>query len=670
MYLKKTARDSRRFFVSSFAVYALMLAATSVLCGCGGGGGQPAPPTPDFSLSLSNSSVAVAANGSATVTVSATALNGFDSTVGIAITGLPSGVTITPVNPQVAAGQSVKLTFTAASYLSASTTPLTVTGSNYNLIHTANLSLSVTPYSGNISLPRTRYIRTDSATQLLTWSLIVFNAKTNRYFVTDYNTNQIMVFDAATQTQIGTITVPGAFGIDETPDQTTLYTGTQIGDVYAIDPVGMRVVHRYIASQIGPNGYKAYSVQVLANGSLALLGGQGGRPTIDGYGEFAIWNPADNSIAIYSAGGVYANNCVSENHISELTVTGDRSTVVWTTGDSICTLNPATGKVNSAAVPGLPVVPTPDGKFLLVLQPGDATATSQPAQILVLDTATLSQTAAIQLLNDVPLGSDMLVSPDSSTVFVGTGGLGEPYVFSYDIATGAQNGWVSNVGVGGGGGSDRGSMSGPTFQAMDHTGLLAGVMEEGVGFVDMTALQTGPLPIQTLSSPFLSSYVNPATGPVAGGTPFQIPNVGTEEPAAFYFGKNLATMTSSTETGAVGVLLFDGTTPPGPAGPTDVYGVMTDGELQIIPEGFSYGPTILEAAPNASTAEGGGTGILYGYGFGSTSDLTIPTGLQITVGGKQAPITSYSPAPKGHSPWRRPSTPSLPALPAPHRTSF
>ena len=57
-----------------------------------------------------------------------------------------------------------------------------------------------------------------------------------------------------------------------------------------------------------------------------------------------------------------------------------------------------------------------------------------------------------------------------------------------------------------------------------------------------------------------------------------------------------------------------------------------DRQTVISPEGFSYGPSILEVVPNAATADGGQTGTLISYGFG--------TGTTVTVGGKSAPITA------------------------------
>ena len=66
----------------------------------------------------------------------------------------------------------------------------------------------------------------------------------------------------------------------------------------------------------------------------------------------------------------------------------------------------------------------------------------------------------------------------------------------------------------------------------------------------------------------------------------------------------------------------------------DVAVLMNDGGAWMLPEGFSYGPTIVQVTPNASTAEGGGTGIIYGYGLGPVAGAIIPADLTITVGGQ------------------------------------
>jgi WD40 repeat protein len=61
-----------------------------------------------------------------------------------------------------------------------------------------------------------------------------------------------------------------------------------------------------------------------------------------------------------------------------------------------------------------------------------------------------------------------------------------------------------------------------------------------------------------------------------------------------------------------------------------------------MPEGFSYGPTIVEATPDSSTAEGGGIGIIYGYGLGPAGTSTAPSDLQVSIGGHSATITSFT----------------------------
>ncbi len=267
------------------------------------------------------------------------------------------------------------------------------------------------------------------------------------------------------------------------------------------------------------------------------------------------------------------------------------------------------------------VAPTPDGKSLLV---PDYTS---GGTILVYDAKTLTQTSSFPVAGDTSSAASMIVSADSTTLYMNGGN-----VYAYNIASGKLVGWTPNLTVVPiSGGLAVGSIYGPQMQAMDGTGLIAGPMEEGVGFIDTSALQTGPV-----GTAFLNAYLTPATGPVSGGTQVQWSASSTVLGA--YFGANPASSVSVTSSG-----LVNATTPAGSPGPVDIFTLMSDGGEQIVPEGFSYGPTIIEATPNASTSEGGGTGILYGYGFGSTADnATIPTGLTVTVGGTSATITGYT----------------------------
>ena len=491
----------------------------------------------------------------------------------------------------------------------------------------------VAPVVSNTPPFRMRYVRTDAATPYFGWpnlSWIIYNPPTSRLFVTDPYTNRIYVLDPTTESVVGTIMVPGAYGIDDTADHSTLYVGTQIGDVYAIDPVGMTVTKRYLASQIGPGGFASYSVRVMSDGRLALLGGQGGYASIDGYRQFALWNPADNSISTY-----WPDQCTpSMSSILAFNRTPDRTAVVMGAGGgAFCKLDASTGKTDITYVPGLSFTSdfamSPDGEWVVFAQGYQGSG-----QAIVFNLQTLAQVAQFSVAGDTSSAADLFISPDSKTLYVSSSSI----VYAYDLSTGQQTGWLPNIVVEPyTGGSAVGPSYGPQIQAMDTTGLLVGPMEEGVGFLDTTTLRTGAVGTQ-----FLNGYLNPATGPTSGGTQTNWTDyfAGTatlESLPDVYFGSQTASAVS-VSSGTITV-----TTPFGAPGRADVYALTppSDGGVQLLPEAYSYGPTVLEITPNAATAEGG-LGAIFGYGFGPTSATTFPSNLKMTVGGHAANITTFN----------------------------
>ncbi len=241
----------------------------------------------------------VNAGSQASVSLSADAIGNFSSQINVQVSGVPAGVTVSPTNLSLSPNSPQQVTLTAASGAVSSNATVTFTGTSGALQHTASLALTVNGSPGNGAPVRTRYRRTDATTEysfFLNQHWIVYHAATQRYFVTDPTSNQVHAVDARTEEQIATIPVPGAFGIDDTPDHSALWVGTLIGDVYSVDPVAMTVTHRYIGSEIGPAGYLTQSVQVLADGRLALIGQYNG---IDGTTSVAAWNPVDNSLTVF-----------------------------------------------------------------------------------------------------------------------------------------------------------------------------------------------------------------------------------------------------------------------------------------------------------------------------------------------------------------------------------
>jgi hypothetical protein len=101
--------------------------------------------TADFSLSVMPASVSLTANGTANnISVLATAQNGFSSSVQVAITGLPTGVTAQPSSLTLTPGTASTLTLTAPTGTAAGSSTATLTGTSGTLTHSASLPITVT----------------------------------------------------------------------------------------------------------------------------------------------------------------------------------------------------------------------------------------------------------------------------------------------------------------------------------------------------------------------------------------------------------------------------------------------------------------------------------------------------------------------------------------------
>jgi len=97
--------------------------------------------TPNFTLSANPASVSVARGASATSTITVTR-TAFTAAVGLAASGLPSGVTAT-FNPVSVTGTSSLLTFAASATATTGTSTVTVTGTGGGLTRTTTIALTV-----------------------------------------------------------------------------------------------------------------------------------------------------------------------------------------------------------------------------------------------------------------------------------------------------------------------------------------------------------------------------------------------------------------------------------------------------------------------------------------------------------------------------------------------
>jgi hypothetical protein len=593
--------------------------------GTAGGGGESVNPG-NFALDLDPNTLVVAAGGSASTSISVVPSGGFSAQVSVQVSGLPNGVTISPAKITVSPGTPVFLTISATAGTATSDTTIAFTGASSGISQQTSLGLTVEQINTAPVPSRTKYIRTDAVTEYWQWlntHWIVYHSATSHFFVTDPLSNQIFVIDAATRTRIGSIVVPGAYSVDLTPDQSKIYVGTLIGDVYVVDPVAMQVTNRYEAQAIG---LPAMTALVLSNGQLALLGVAQGIAIVDGSMNMAIFDPTTGTSTVYGTGMNAADTPLCGDtgplHLFAFELTADRTSVVTNAGTaatSLCELNVLTGQ-SITVVPsgsGAPVI-SPDGKYVAI--------PVYPSGIQLLDQKTLNPVTQFNLTAETETLGDATIrfSPDSSILYVGT----SSFVDAYNVAAQQLAGWIPNIVVEpteGGLGSD---VQNPHYGAFDTTGMIVGPLEEGVGFLDTTTLQTGPHGVG-----FLNGYLNPATGPVSGGTETQW---SAPLPSAVYFGQTPAAFVPGNGD------LLNVTAPAGQPGPVDGYLFLTDGEMLLIPEAYSYGPTILEVTPNSSTAEGGGAGVVYGYGFGAVDGSGAHPGLSVSVGGQVATVTGFN----------------------------
>jgi hypothetical protein len=601
----------------------------SALAGCGGGGsptggGGGGGGTFDFAMAVQPAIVALTPGSSGSMTVS---MSGTAASVSVNVSGLPSGVSATPAQFSLAPGGQQAITFTAAAAAPIASANLAVNGSAGTVTHSANASLVVNSAQKLPRSPfRTSYLRTDTQwdVSFLAFApqrLILYHAPTRRFFSSSTFLNRVDVIDASTEQLVGEIPVPGAFTGDETPDHSAIYIATQVGDVYKIDPVAMKVLQRFPAVQIGPTGFAAYQVRVMADGRLALLGGQGGIPAVDGWTKLAIWNPADNSFFIAPRSGNSLGG-------TAFALTADRSKVLLGfngSGGSLLLYDPVTDAQRIVATNFLgdgvhSILTSPDGAEVLVdASPGAIVKIFDANELFLVDQFQIGDGTGFFFLS---------LSLDGNTLYAADRN-GGGNVLAYDWRTHQLKGWMPSM-------EFLDFLSGIYPDAIDETGLIAAESSHGITFLDAGALHAGA-PTSSTSNSLLA----PVVGPVSGGTRVQLgfgAFPATNVSAAF-FGNQLGANVQPQPGGA------SVTSPAGNPGPVDVTGVLADGNLVLAPESFSYGPSIIDVATDSSTAEGGATATIFGYGFGAPhSGGQAAAGLQVQVNRAAASNLQYLPA--------------------------
>jgi IPT/TIG domain len=622
---------------------------TVIGCGSGSspnssvGPGSGTSSSADFSLSAIGSPANLTPGSSGSIVFTLAAISGFNQPVNVSLVGLPSSIAASPSSFSLLPGAQQVVVFTPSAASAIGSISIKAQATAGALSHTITISLMVAtqlPPTATAHAPiRTRYLRTNSfydpnSLEYAPPHFTAYDPAHRQFFVSNPFLNEIDVFDANTEFQTATIPVPFAWGLDVAPTGNVLYVANLLGDIYTINTSTNSISQRYPSASIGAQGYAPTEVFVLADGRLALLGGAGGL-SVDGSSSVAVWDPQTNSLDSGTPNPTNPTSvgtvCPNIQNIGAFAVSGDRTHVLAATIDSgggvlpVCSYDPVAKKAAiSTYVSGVSVrqiIPTPDGsRFFLTTNQGG---------VLVFDAKTVAMIGQIpgpaSDVSDAPdLPSDAggaVMSLDGKTLYLVDQSFGG--VAAFDTSSLTLRNWIPAFLI-------NDSQRFLVVAAVDETGLILGPMGHGVGFVDAAVTTTATFAgLLTLT---------PSTGPESGGTPLQLNSeyvTSANDPGTplLYVGASTASSVelSQSQNSNQITAVTDASVFPGPA---DISATFSNNAVEIAPEAFSYGPTILEVVPNAATAEGGTIGALIGYGFGEST-----TGLQVSVGGKNAPVT-------------------------------
>ncbi len=600
----------------------VILLPLALICGgCGGTASGPLPPPPppvaDFSLSLSSNSISVTEGAtSPAVSVTVNPINGFSGSVQVVLGALPAGVTSNPASPfSISANASTSVVLGASTTAATGNFSIVVQGTSGGLSHSTNLAVVI--QSGvNSALPRTAYARTDATSAADDpfgephHRHIAYDPANKHVFIANRAMNRVEVFSTTSQARIAQVSVPGASSADISADGATVWIGTALEKIVAIDTSALLVKNRYVLAGLTPSPGANFSSPVevlsLSNGkSLVRL-----RQRVSSEALLALWDPASNSLSDLTS----TSPSLFQQGVGVLARSGDHSKVIVAANDSSGELAVFDSGGNVVAGPltlgsGLisAVAANSDGSDFAALFAG-----SGGTQLLLLD-ASLKQVAAY-----VPaMLHGVVFSRDGKHWYVSEASSAASFITVLDGKSGQLTGRVSDAGI-------QGITS--EIEDVDETQLLLGISNRGVSFVDASA--AGNLSL-TAPSFAAAPSLQPSEGTSAGGTSVAVAGQSFTSIAQLNFGTQSAL----------------NVTVPGPAqiqasspasvtnGAVNVTTFFQNGWLAIAPDAFSYGPQVLQVLPNAGTNAGGDSVQIYGYGFGSD-----PAKITVKIGGASATV--------------------------------
>jgi DNA-binding beta-propeller fold protein YncE len=606
----------------SLVPHAVLLLLASLAAGCGGGSSYAPPPppppaSPDFSLALSNNSVTVAQGAtSPAVNVSVTAQNGFTGSVQVTLGALPAGVTSNPSSPfTVATGATTAVVFGASATAVTGNFSISAQGASGNLSHSANFTLTV--QTGVVSaLPRTGYARTDSTSAADNpfgephHRHMAYDPANKHLFVANRAMNRVEVFSTTGQTRVTQISVPGASSADLSADGATVWIGSSLEHITAVDTASLSVKGSYFLAGVTPLPGTIFNrpleVLSLSTGKSMLRL----RQPVSSEALLALWDSATNALTDLT----FTAPAVFQQGVGALARSGDHTKVLAACNDSSGELALYDASANLVAGPltigtGLisRVAANLDGtRFAVIFTSNGST------QLLLLD-ATFRQVATYLPANI----HGVAFSRDGKFLHVSESSSAASFITILDGRTAGLIGQIPDASI-------QGISS--DIEEADETQLLFALSNRGVSFLDASAAATRPIQVPVLDA---APSLQPSDGPVAGGTAVVLSGQNFVGPAQLKFGTQTAVGVNVS-----GPTSIQANSPPNVmSGSVNVTAYFPNGWLALAPDAFSYGPQVLQTLPNAGVSTGGDSVWIYGYGFGSDTGK-----ISVKIGGANATV--------------------------------
>src|SRR6266567_4503785 len=125
---------------------------------------------------------------------------------------------------------------------------------------------------------------------------IAYDPANKRVFIANRAMNRVEVFSTTGQTRVAQIPVPGASSADIAADGATVWIGTALEQIVAIDTSSLTIKNRYALAGLTPLPGTIFSrpVEVLAlsNGKAMVRL----RQPVSSEALLALWDPASNSL--------------------------------------------------------------------------------------------------------------------------------------------------------------------------------------------------------------------------------------------------------------------------------------------------------------------------------------------------------------------------------------